>query len=109
LQSVEFRDRIHVPDPELDGGADGFVDTAAVVSLLDLVITSDTGLAHIAGALGRPVWMALNYAPDWRWLLARADTPWYPTLRIFRQSRPREWRSVFASMADQLQRRLAPA
>ena len=64
---------------------DDFADTAAAISLLDLVITVDTAVAHLAGALGKPVWVLLPFAPDWRWLLKREDSPWYPTARLFRQ------------------------
>jgi hypothetical protein len=72
---------------EFDAGPDAFLDTAAAMESLDLVIASDTAVAHLAGALGRPVWVALKYVPDWRWLLDRADSPWYPTMRLFRQKR----------------------
>lgn len=68
-----------------------FADTAAAVAALDLTIAVDTSVAHLAGALGRPVWMLLPYALDWRWLRDREDSPWYPTMRLFRQRRPREW------------------
>lgn len=71
-----------------------FADTAALVSCLDLVITVDTSVAHLAGALGRPTWILLPYVPDWRWLLRREDSPWYPTVRLFRQTEPREYASV---------------
>ena len=68
-----------------------FADTAAVVANLDLVISVDTALAHLAGALARPVWLLLPYVPEWRWLLDRDDSPWYPTMRLFRQRRPGDW------------------
>jgi len=68
-----------------------FADTAAAIAALDLVIAVDTSVAHLAGALGRPVWMLTPYALDWRWLRDREDSPWYPTMRLFRQRRPREW------------------
>jgi tetratricopeptide (TPR) repeat protein len=71
-----------------------FADTAAVVEQMDLVITADTSIAHLAGALGRPVWIMLPYAADWRWLREREDTPWYPTARLFRQSRFNDWTPV---------------
>ncbi|MBV9461719.1 MAG: glycosyltransferase family protein [Bradyrhizobium sp.] len=71
-----------------------FAETAALVSCLDLVITVDTSVAHLAGALGRPTWVLLPYVPDWRWLLGREDTPWYPAIRLFRQSAPGEYESV---------------
>ncbi|HEX3430115.1 MAG TPA: tetratricopeptide repeat protein [Rhizomicrobium sp.] len=87
---------------DLDAGADAFVDTAAVMENLDLVITSDTAVAHLAGALGRPVWLALNFVPDWRWLLDRTDSPWYPTMRLFRQTVRGDWQGVFAAMEAQI-------
>jgi len=62
-----------------------FMDAAAVMKNLDLVVTVDTAVAHLAGALGVPVWVLLPFAPDWRWLLEREDSPWYPTMRLFRQ------------------------
>ncbi|MDC0191064.1 tetratricopeptide repeat protein [Rhodospirillales bacterium] len=79
--------------PELDK-VDSFIDTAAVMMDLDLIITSDTAAAHLAGALGRPVWLLLNSAPDWRWQLNRQDSPWYPTMRLFRQRSPGDWTTV---------------
>jgi tetratricopeptide (TPR) repeat protein len=82
--------------------AGAFVDTAAVMMNLDLVITSDTAVAHLAGALGRPVWVALSYAPDWRWMLQREDSPWYPTMRLFRQTAVGRWDDVFGRMAAEL-------
>ena len=86
----------------LDDGADAFLDTAAVMMTLDLIITSDTSIAHLAGALGRPVWVALRRVPDWRWMLDRADSPWYPTMRLFRQGADGAWAPVFAAMAQAL-------
>jgi hypothetical protein len=86
LQQVPFRHPVLDLGPEFDGGPDAFVDAAAVMSTLDLVISSDTSIAHLAGSLGRPVWTLLHASPDWRWLLGRADSPWYPTMRLFRQS-----------------------
>jgi hypothetical protein len=71
-----------------------FAETAALVSCLDLVITVDTSIAHLAGALGRPTWILLPYTPDYRWLLDRDDSPWYPTVRLFRQSETREYAGV---------------
>jgi hypothetical protein len=81
---------------------ESFSDTAALISHLDLVISVDTAIAHLAGALGRPVWILLNYVPDWRWLLDRDDSPWYPSARLFRQSETREWNSVIARVGDAL-------
>jgi tetratricopeptide (TPR) repeat protein len=82
------------PEPGLDGGPDAFLDTAALLDELDLLITSDTAVAHLAGALGRPVWLLLKFAPDWRWLSERQDSPWYPTMRLYRQSTPGDWAGV---------------
>lgn len=77
-------------------------DTARAIAQLDLVITVDTSVAHLAGALGKPVWTLLCYSPDWRWMLERSDTPWYPTMRLFRQSQPRDWVEVFNRVAEAL-------
>ncbi len=85
-----------------DAGPDAFLDSAAVMENFDLVITSDTAIAHLAGALGRPVWAALKYVPDWRWLLDRDDSPWYRTMRLFRQKSPGAWRDVFLEMEREL-------
>ena len=71
-----------------------FADTAALVNQLDLVISIDTAVAHLAGTLGKPVWLLLSYAPDWRWLLERIDSPWYPTMQIFRQKQHGDWSEV---------------
>jgi hypothetical protein len=79
-----------------------FSDTAALIENLDLVISIDTSVAHLAGALGKPVWILLPFVPDWRWLLNRDDSPWYPTMRLFRQSAPGDWGSVIARIADTL-------
>lgn len=76
-----------------------FGDTAALISCLDMVISVDTSVAHLAGALGKPTWLLLPYAPDWRWLLEREDSPWYPTMRLFRQPRPGAWRAVMAAVS----------
>ena len=86
----------------LDEAAGPFMDTAAVMKCLDLVITSDTAITHLAGALAVPAWIALPMVPDWRWLLKRQDSPWYPTLRLFRQTSPGNWEDVFTRMADAL-------
>ncbi len=83
-----------------DCDGDAFIDTAAVMMNLDLVITCDTSLAHLAGALGRPVWVALRHVPEWRWMLDRDDTPWYPTMRLFRQTQRGDWDGVFVRIAE---------
>jgi tetratricopeptide (TPR) repeat protein len=79
-----------------------FTDTAALISTLDLLISVDTAAAHLAGALGKPVWILLTHTPDWRWLLDRNDSPWYPTARLFRQPAPGDWSSVIARVAEEL-------
>ncbi len=79
-----------------------FAETAALASSLDLVITVDTSVAHLAGALGRPTWVLLPYTPDWRWLLDRDDSPWYPTVRLFRQDETRDYGSVVARVRSEL-------
>ncbi|MCC3535373.1 MAG: tetratricopeptide repeat protein [Microcoleus sp. PH2017_25_DOB_D_A] len=81
--------------PDLSAHLNDFADTASAISQLDLVITVDTSVAHLAGALGKPVWVLLSFAPDWRWLLDREDNPWYPTARLFRQSQPESWQELF--------------
>lgn len=80
-----------------------FDDSAAILSLADLLITIDSAPAHLAGALGRPVWTLLPFAPDWRWLFGRDDTPWYPTMRLFRQSSRGDWPSVLERVARELE------
>ncbi len=79
-----------------------FEDTAAALELCDLVITVDTAVAHLAGALGRPTWILLPFAPDWRWMLERSDSPWYPTARLYRQPEPGDWESVLARVRADL-------
>jgi Flp pilus assembly protein TadD len=87
----------------LDKSSGAFMDTAAIMQNLDLVITSDTSIAHLAGALGIPTWIALNYVPDWRWLTNRDDSPWYPSVRLFRQPSTGDWSRVFRQIAVELQ------
>ena len=81
-------------------------DTAAALQHLDLVVTVDTAVAHLAGALGVVAWVVLPFLPDWRWQLERTDSPWYPSLRLFRQSRPGEWDEVFERVAAAVRERL---
>ncbi len=95
-QLASLAAELRIETPQLDAGADAFVDTAAVMACVDLIVTSDTSVAHLAGALGRPVWVALQHVPDWRWQLAREDCPWYPSMRLFRQTRRSDWDGVFA-------------
>jgi tetratricopeptide (TPR) repeat protein len=89
---------------DFDKEPDAFLDSAAVMASLDLVITLDSALAHLAGALGHPVWVALKQVPDWRWFLGRRDSPWYPSMRLFRQKTEGDWAGVFAEMQAQVPR-----
>jgi Flp pilus assembly protein TadD len=79
-----------------------FTDTAAIIEQLDLVITIDTSIAHLAGALNKPVWNLLPYTPDWRWFLNRRDSPWYPSMHLYRQSAPNDWKSIFTQVMQDL-------
>ena len=99
-QIAELKDRFSVVD--LGSGVNDLMNTAAVMMNLDLIVSVDTAPVHLAGALGVPAWVGLPFVPDWRWLLQREDSPWYPSLRLFRQTRPGEWNDVFARMADSL-------
>jgi len=85
---------------DFDSGIDSFVDCAAVMKHVDLIVTSDTAIAHLAGALGTPVFLALKHVPDWRWLMHRDDCPWYPNMRLFRQAEKGDWTSVFEKIAS---------
>jgi ADP-heptose:LPS heptosyltransferase len=85
------------------------MDTAAVMTHLDLVVTCDTAVPHLAGALGVPVWVAVPRVHDWRWLRDREDTPWYPTMRLFRQERQGDWAPVFQRIAQAVQQRMTGA
>ncbi|MDX2216482.1 MAG: tetratricopeptide repeat-containing glycosyltransferase family protein [Oculatellaceae cyanobacterium bins.114] len=80
-----------------------FADTAAIANQLDLIITVDTAIAHLVGAMGKTVWVLLPYAPDWRWMLDRTDSPWYPNMRLFRQRYPGDWAGVIEQVAEALQ------
>jgi len=99
-----FADRIADLGTDLDSGPDAFLDSAAVMASLDLVVSCDTSIVHLAAALGRPVWTALSFSPEWRWLLERNDSPWYPTMRLFRQPTDGDWSAVATAMV----RALAP-
>jgi ADP-heptose:LPS heptosyltransferase len=92
---------------DFDEGPNAFLDTAAVMENVDLIITSDTSVAHVAGALRRPTWIALKYVPDWRWLLDRDDNPWYPGMRLFRQPTTAQWDPVLRDMTAALEKQLA--
>jgi tetratricopeptide (TPR) repeat protein len=94
--------RVETLGSNFDDGADAFVDTAAAMACLDLIITCDTSIAHLAGALAVPVWVALKRDAEWRWLTGRADSPWYPTMRLFRQMRHGVWSDVFEAIASEV-------
>ena len=98
LTSLPAGMRVESLGDGFDTGPDAFLDTAAVMQHLDLIITSDTSIAHLAGALGRPAWVVLQHVPDWRWLLDRNDSPWYPTMRLFRQPKLDDWKGAFAEI-----------
>lgn len=94
--------RVETLGEDFDAGPDAFVDTAAVIENLDLVITIDTSIAHLAGALGKPVWIAIKHVPEWRWLLEREDSPWYSNAQLFRQEKRGDWNETFERMARAL-------
>jgi ADP-heptose:LPS heptosyltransferase len=102
LREVSFAHRIVDLGADLDPGADAFLDTAAVMASLDLVISTDTSILHLAGALGRPSWAALTFSSEWRWLLERGDSPWYPSMRLFRQTTDGDWDAVVRAMVAEL-------
>ncbi len=99
--------RVETLGDDFDAGPDAFFDSAAVMANLDLIVTVDTSIAHLAGALARPVWVALKHIPEWRWMLGRDDSPWYPTMRLFRQRAIGDWEGVFADMAEALKTLIA--
>ena len=99
-QVKQLGPRVHLID--LQDEQKDFADTAAIIANLDLVISVDTSVAHLAGAMGKPVWILLNNSPDWRWLLGRDDSPWYPTARLFRQSTLGNWQEVVARIEPEL-------
>jgi hypothetical protein len=86
---------------------ENFTDTAAVICNVDLVISVDTSVAHLAGALAKPVWILLPFVADWRWLLQREESPWYPTARLIRQTSPRNWSDVIGRVVVELRQLLA--
>ena len=102
LKSLPKNCTLHSFDDDFDQSNGRFMDTAAVIKNLDLVVTIDTSISHLAGALGVPVWNLLPNPPDWRWLLNRSDTPWYPNMRLFRQPKPGDWQSVVATVIEEL-------
>jgi hypothetical protein len=107
LASLPAGMQVETLGDDFDPGPDAFVDTAAAMACCDLVITMDTSVAHLAGALGVPTWVALPYVADWRWLVGRTDSPWHPSARLFRQSTRGDWTSVFAQIESALREKLA--
>jgi tetratricopeptide (TPR) repeat protein len=109
-KGVSEPDMLALPEawrfPNFGPDFEDFTDTAAAIECLDLVITIDTAVAHLAGALGKPTWIMLSHPPDWRWLLGRDDSPWYPTARLFRQRHAHDWDFVYGSV-NQALRKLA--
>jgi len=102
IRKVPFGDSIRRL-PGLDVGSDAFLDTAAALKCVDLLVTSDSAIAHLAGALGVPCWLCLMREPDWRWMRSGDTTPWYSSVRLFRQPAPGDWQSVFRSAAAALE------
>jgi ADP-heptose:LPS heptosyltransferase len=107
LQKGKAAEQAASPPPgmalvDLAGEIRDFSDTAALISLLDLVITVETSVAHLAGAMGARTWVLIQHDPNWRWLLGREDSPWYPTARLFRQARERDWAGVIERVAGEL-------
>lgn len=94
---------LHFFQNDFDESHGSFMDTAAIMQHMDVIITVDTAIAHLAGALGRPVWLLLPYATDWRWIHNRTDSPWYPTMHIFKQPAPFDWDSVIEQVHEKLQ------
>ena len=86
----------------LDAEIEDFEDTIAILDNVDLVVSVDTSVVHFAGAMGKPVWSMIPFAPDWRWLAGREDSPWYPSLRLFRHEQPRRWDLLVPRVADAL-------
>ena len=99
--------RVETLGDDFDAGPNAFIDTAAVMANLDLIVTVDTSIAHLAGALARPVWVALKHIPEWRWMLGSDGSPWNPTMRLFRQRAMGDWEGVFADMAEALKTLMA--
>jgi hypothetical protein len=103
LSHADFGHRVVEFGAALDGREHAFVEIAALMMNLDLIVSCDTAVAHLAGALGVPVFVALPAIAEWRWLTGRSDSPWYPTMRLFRQTRPGDWRDAFERMSRELQ------
>jgi hypothetical protein len=109
IQQLEPGFAIWEPGQSEQMTTQALLDTAALIKNLDLVISVDTGTCHLAGALGVPVWVPLSAIGEWRWLLHREDTPWYPTMRLFRQKKLGRWREVFRRMVRELKMQIQMA
>ncbi|QZZ21194.1 tetratricopeptide repeat protein [Leptothermofonsia sichuanensis E412] len=107
--AAELQANPNLPIEDMSGRLEDFADTAAAIAQFDLIISVDTAVAHLAGALGKPVWLLLSYSPDWRWMLERQDSPWYPTMRLFRQNQPGDWQSVFEQVEVALRQKVGTA
>jgi hypothetical protein len=105
----EMRQLLTAPGPMIDLAplTEDMADTAAAIEQMDLVISVDTSVAHLAGGLNKPTWVLIPNSPDWRWLLDREDTPWYPTMRLFRQPEPGNWTPVIERLRGELAGRVA--
>jgi hypothetical protein len=102
LKNLPIGMKVETLPDDFDSGENAFLDSAAVMKCVHLVITSDTALTHLAGALGVKTWLPLKYVPDWRWMLDRYDSPWYPNHRLFRQATRNDWTNVFHEMETEL-------
>ena len=91
---------------ELDKGDQAFFDTSAVIQNCDLVVTSDSSVAHLAGALGQATWLVLKKVPDWRWFLEQTHTPWYPNMKLYRQQHFNDWKPVFKRIKNDIREQL---
>jgi hypothetical protein len=107
VEALHGRFTVTPPEGEVDGAGGAFLDTAALMKCMDLVVCVDTAAGHLAGALGVPVWLALSAVADWRWRRKGDDTVWYPSMRLFRQRVLGEWDEVFARMAEALRTQVA--
>lgn len=106
LSRWDHAQRVFCLPEEVDQTSGAFMDTAAILQELDVVVTSDTALAHLAGSLGVKTCVVLGFTPDWRWLQYRSDTPWYPSVRLFRQTEIGEWSSILEEVARSLRNEL---
>jgi hypothetical protein len=108
IAQASFRRELYDFGEDLDGDGKAFLDTAAIIMSLDLVVTADTSVAHVAGALGKPVYILLRKEPDWRWLARESDTVWYPTARLFRQRIAGDWSEPMALLAAEIAAKIVP-